>query len=97
MMRLNLVLLLAVVVSALYLVETQYQSRSVFIALERAKSEAKRLAAEHDRLEVERRAQATPARVEQLARESLHMHTVTPAITQYSTPQAAASQAQGAR
>ena len=95
MMRLNLVLLLAVLISALYLVDTQYQSRSVFVALERAKGDARKLAAEHERLEVERRAQATPARVEKLASERLHMVSITPAISNYS--QAAASQPQGAQ
>jgi cell division protein FtsL len=39
----------------------------------------------HDRLDVERRAQATPVRVEKLAREQLHMRTITPAITEYAT------------
>ena len=39
-----------------------------------------------------RRAQATPLRVEKLAREQLHMRTITPAITQYATvPGGAAS------
>ena len=48
-----------------------------------------------ERLEVERRAQATPARVEKLASERLHMVSITPAISNYS--QAAASQPQGAQ
>ncbi|MEN9619271.1 MAG: hypothetical protein RL406_1508, partial [Pseudomonadota bacterium] len=43
------------------------------------------LETENDRLDVERRAQATPLRVEKLAREQLHMRTITPAITQYAT------------
>jgi cell division protein FtsL len=34
-------------------------------------------------MEVERRAQATPLRVEQLARQQLNMRTTSPAITQY--------------
>lgn len=36
MARLNLMLLLAVLVSALYLVHTQYQSRRLFTELDRA-------------------------------------------------------------
>ena len=69
MTRLNLVLLVAVMASALYLVHTQYESR--------------RLETEHQRLQVEKRAQATPLRVEKLAPAQLHMRTATPAITQY--------------
>jgi cell division protein FtsL len=85
MMRLNLVLLLAVIASALYLVHTQYQSRRLFAEVDRARSEARKLEIEHERLQVEKRAQATPARVERLAREQLQMRGATPAITQYVT------------
>ena len=42
-----------------------------------------RLETERDRLLVERRAQATPLRVEKLAREQLQMRSATPAITHY--------------
>ncbi len=83
MTRLNLVLTLAVLLSALYLVHTQYQSRHLFTELDRATALAHRLDVEHDRLLVERRAQATPLRVEKLAKEQLQMRTATPAITQY--------------
>lgn len=83
MTRLNVVLLLAVVVSALYLVHMQYESRQLFVELERATAEARKLETEHDRLQVERRAEATPLRVERLARGQLQMRTTTPAITLY--------------
>ena len=83
MTRLNLVLLVAVLASALYLVHTQYESRRLFTELDRAVAEARRLETEHQRLQVEKRAQATPLRVEQLARARLQMRTATPAITQY--------------
>ncbi len=83
MLRLNLVLLLAVMASALYLVRTQYDSRRLFTELDRAVAESRRLETEHQRLQVEKRAQATPLRVEKLARDRLQMHTATPAITQY--------------
>ena len=46
MMRLNLVLLLAVLASAVYLVNVQYESRRVFTELDRARSEARRLETE---------------------------------------------------
>jgi cell division protein FtsL len=81
--RINIVLLLAVIASALYLVRTQYESRRLFTEVDRAQSEARRLEIDSERLQVERRAQATPLRVEKLAKEQLQMRTATPAITQY--------------
>ena len=83
MTRLNLVLLLGVLLSALYLVNVQYESRRLFSALDRAKSEARKLAIENERLQVEKRAQATSARVESLAKSNLAMRAANPAITTY--------------
>lgn len=83
MTRLNLVLLLAVLASAVYLVRTQYESRRLYVELEKALTKTRTLESENERLQVEKRAQATPLRVEKLAKEKLQMRTVTPAITQY--------------
>ena len=83
MTRLNIFLLLAVLASALYLVGVQYESRRVFSELDKARTQERRLESENERLQVERRAQATPLRVEKLAKEQLQMRTVTPAITDY--------------
>ena len=85
MTRLNVVLLLAVLASALYLVRTQYESRRLFVELDRARADARKLELDNERLQVDKRAQATPLRVEKLAKEQLHMRTATPAITQYVT------------
>ena len=85
MTRLNLLLLLAVLASALYLVRTQYESRRLYVELEKAAAQSRKLEAENERLQVEKRAQATPLRVEKLAKDKLQMRTVTPAITQYVT------------
>jgi cell division protein FtsL len=85
MARLNLVLLLAVLASALYLVRTQYESRRLYVELEKATAEARKIEMDNERLQVEKRAQATPLKVEKLAKERLQMRTVTPAITQYVT------------
>jgi len=85
MLRLNLMLLAALMASALFLVRVQYDSRRLYTEIERAQNEFRKLEIEHERLQVERRAQATPARVERLAREQLHMRPATPAITQYVT------------
>jgi cell division protein FtsL len=96
MIRLNLVLLLAVLASAVYLVSVQYDSRRLFTQLDYARNEAKRLETEYDRLQVEKRAQATPARVEKLAKEKLQMRQATPAITHYVTYSGAVVPAQPA-
>ncbi|MES3010034.1 MAG: cell division protein FtsL [Pseudomonadota bacterium] len=94
MSRINVVLLLAVLASALYLVRTQYESRQLFGELEKANNEARRLEVEFERLQVEKRAQATPLRVEKMARQQLQMHSATPGITQYvGDPDAKASAA----
>ena len=92
MTRVSALLLLALVLSALYLVRTQYESRRLYTELDRAKALAQRLDTEHDRLDVERGAQATPLRVEKLAREQMYMHTISPAITQYVSVQGESSE-----
>jgi len=81
--RLNLMLLLAVLMSAFYLVQTQYESRRLYAQLDRAHSQGKRLAAEHEQLVVQKRAQATSARVQQLAVTQLQMRPAHPGITLY--------------
>ena len=85
MTRLSVALLLAVLASALYLVHTRYESRRLYVELEKALAESRKLETDNERLQVDKRAQATPLRVEKLARERLQMRTATPAITQYVT------------
>ena len=100
MTRLSIMLLAAVMVSALYLVRVQYDSRRLFTDLDRANAEAHRLETERARLEVEKRAEATSLRVEKLARDKLAMRSITPAITEYVTSSLAlpaASAPQGER
>lgn len=95
MTRLNLMLLLAVLASALYLVRVQYESRRLYVEIEKSHAESRRLEIENHRLEVEKRAQATPLRVERLAKDQLQMRTATPAITQYVTLRPGVPPAQG--
>ncbi|GAB3774383.1 hypothetical protein GCM10028796_48630 [Ramlibacter monticola] len=85
MLRLNLTLLVALVASALYLVQVQYESRRLYAEIERAENDARKLGSENERLQVEKRKQATSARVEKVAREQLGMRPATPAITLYVT------------
>lgn len=93
MTRFNIFLLLLVLASAMVVVRTHYQSRLLYTELDRATVEARRLQQEHERLQVEKRAQATSLRVETLAREKLKMRTATPAITQYVTESVAVGRA----
>ena len=83
--RINFVLLLAVVATALYLVHIQYESRRLYVEMEKAMALSRALATDEQRLQAEKRAQATALRVEKLAIDQLQMRTVTPAITHYIT------------
>jgi cell division protein FtsL len=55
------------------------------VELEKAGAQARKLEIAHESLQAEKRAQATPLRVEKIAKETLQMRTVTPAITHYVT------------
>lgn len=89
MTRLNMLLMMAVLLSGMYLVHTSYESRRLFTEVDRAQNEARRLDADLQRLQAERHAQATNLRVEKVARERLKMHPITPAITRPVTDAAA--------
>ena len=83
MTRVNLLLLIAVIATALTMVHTQQRSRQLFTELYKVQGDARRLETDFERLQVDKRAQATPLRVEKLAKEQLKMRTTTPAITAY--------------
>ena len=83
MTRLNVVLLLLLLVSSLYLVRVSYESRRLFAELDKAQNEERALDTDSERLKTELRSQATPLRVERTARERLAMRAATPAVTQY--------------
>jgi cell division protein FtsL len=93
MSRLNLLLLLVLVISSLFLIRSAYDARRLFADIHKAEVEAMRLDGEYKRLEAERQAQATSLRVERTAREKLQMRTVTPAVTMYVVDPAAANAA----
>ena len=95
MTRVHLFLLLSILGTALFLVRTQYESRKLTTEIDRARAEARRIEIERERLDLEARTQATPLRVEKLAREQLGMRTITPAITVYVTDPAQASASKG--
>jgi cell division protein FtsL len=97
MTRINLILLLALVASSVYLVRVSYESRRLFAELDRAHSEARQLDIEHERLKSEKQSQATPLRVERVARDKLAMRNATPAVTQYVTYAGVAASAAGGK
>ena len=82
MLRLNFLLLVAVMLSALYLVQTQYEARRLFTELHRATNESRNLETEYPRLQVELRAQSSPSRIEAMA-AAQGLQSATPAITHY--------------
>ena len=92
MTRVNILLLLVLMGSCMYLVRTSYEARRLFNDLDKSQSEERALEIEFQRLSAEKQAQATPLRVEKTARDKLRMRNATPAITQYETwPPVAAS------
>ena len=91
MTRLNVVLLLVLIASSLYLVRVSYESRRLFAELDKAQSEERALDNDSERLKTELRSQATPLRVERTARDRLAMRAATPAVTFYAELPAAVS------
>ncbi|HVK95473.1 MAG TPA: cell division protein FtsL [Noviherbaspirillum sp.] len=83
--RLALMLTVALVLCALSLVNAQYQSRRLFIELERAQAAAKQLEIEWAQLQLDQSTLAKHARIEATARQALRMVSVTPERTQYLT------------
>ena len=96
MSRLNLLLLATALFSGMVLVRSAYEARQLFTELDRAQSESRRLEADSQRLQAERHAQATNLRVEQVARERLHMRVITPALSQSADDHAVAGPSSGA-
>lgn len=95
MSRLNVLLLVLLVVSGLYLVKVSYDARRLRDELFRAERKELDLKTELNELEVARRDAATVRRVDQLARQRLNMRPATAAVTTY-VPYASASSASAA-
>ena len=98
MTRLNVLLLLVLLISSVYLVKVAHESRRLFADLDKARTEERLLDSEFERLKAEKQSQATPLRVEKAARDKLAMRTATPAVTKYVTyARAASASSPGAR
>lgn len=91
--KLNLAVLAALIASSLYLVKVTYDARRLFAELDRIQAQALQLDSDFERLQLEARAQATPLRVERVAREKLAMRSATPAVSEYVTAPAPATEA----
>ena len=83
MIRLNVILLAAVLVSAVYLVQLQYQSRTIYTAVDAEQVQARKLNNEREVLDVQKRAQAAALHTERTAISRLGMRETSPAITHY--------------
>ena len=75
MVKVNLVLLAALVVCALSLVTSRHQARKLFVELEREQGLARTYEVEYGQLQLEQSTWGTPARVEKIAREQLKLRT----------------------
>lgn len=95
MTRFNVLLLIALVFSAAYLVRVSHESRRLFAELDKARNEERVLDIDYERLKSDKQIQATPLRVEKAARDKLAMRTAGPAVTQYISQAAPASAAGG--
>jgi cell division protein FtsL len=81
--RLISLMTLLLVMSALSLINSQYQARRLFIELERAQATAKQLEIEWAQLQLDQSSLAKHARIETNARRELNMIAVSPERTQY--------------
>jgi cell division protein FtsL len=73
MTRVNLLLLCLLVGCALSLVTSRHQARRLYVELERERAQARQFDVEFGQLSLEQSTWAMPARVEKIARETLHM------------------------
>jgi cell division protein FtsL len=73
MARLNLILLIIAVASALFAVAANHRARNHFVELEREQTRAHQLDVEWGQLQLEQSTWANHARIEKIAREKLQM------------------------
>jgi len=73
MTRVNILLLCILVGCALSLVTSRHQARRLTVELEREQLRARQFDVEYGQLSLEQSTWSMPARIEKVARESLHM------------------------
>jgi cell division protein FtsL len=74
MTRLNLMLFFVLLACAFGLVTSQHKARKLFVELQQHKETAKSLDMEWSQLQLEQSTWAVHSRLEQVARDMLHMH-----------------------
>ncbi len=79
----NAVLLVLVLGTALLLVRWQYESRRLYVLLEKSDHFGKQLASDNARIWADKRELSSPARVERIAAQSLGMKPADSAVTLY--------------
>ena len=79
----NLWLLIMVVGTALLLVRWQYESRRLYVNVEKAEIAGKLLASDHAQALADKRLLATPARIERVAGQMLGMKAADAPVTIY--------------
>ena len=93
MVRVNLVLLAALVLCALSLVTSRHQARKLFVELEREQARASAYETEFGQLQLEQSTWAMPVRVEKIARVELKMQMPGPRRVEVVPGEAARSRA----
>ena len=73
MMRVNLVLLAALVACGLSLVTSRHEARRLFVELERGETRTRQYETEYGQLQLEQSTWGMPARIEKIAREKGRM------------------------
>lgn len=83
--KINFVLTLLLVLSALFLVKSQYQARRLFVEHERALSLARQLEVQSAQLQLDQSTLGKHARIEDSARRTLNMAPLSPERVKYLT------------
>lgn len=83
--HLQIFLVIALVLSALMLVNARYQSRRLFVELEFELTQAKQLEVEWSQLQLDQSSLGKHARIEASAKHDLNMVHVTPPNTRFMT------------
>jgi cell division protein FtsL len=73
MMRLNLILFLVLIMTALGAITSQHKSRKLYFELQQQQDAAKQYEVEWGQLQLEQSTWAMHARIEQIATQHLHM------------------------
>lgn len=85
MFKLNLMLLLAVVASALLVVTAQHKSRRIYVALQQEEKAARLYSEDYDKLLLEQSTQGMHSRIEREATQQLKMKPPVPERTRVVT------------